>query len=375
MKLYARAEPRSHKNHKTLVFFVKNIQKLPRIALHGLVLIVASDVAIKVNWAISLWSKPDVAVTLLILIVLPIVLFLIWSVLIRFLTFFEILALRSKPELVWIWVFSLLYAPLIFVIYVLQGYAPGTETILGLMLLQMPVNALAVLAASKGILHRVDEETVSRKRPVLSMGCTTLMIITAGLLALSHIPRFMILQGELAVARRQNQQLRTLYKARERWAGVAIREYRLRVDVNSWSDGTTKALVRLGNENRILDIGELAESCAYTIEVEDESVVSMTTNSCLSDPMTVTDFFEDIEQTITRHACGPNGCRCDGFIDIEVEYDPDSGYPQTMKKSRVRENLLSFFFADQFGLLPSGCTLVGWGLVLPEYELRLTPIQ
>ncbi len=354
---------------------MRNLQKIYRITLHGLVLLVAYDISIMANWTIHSWSKPGLAVTLLLFFVLPITLFLIWSFLFRVLRSLGFLALHSKRELLWTWAVSMMYTPLIYLIYGLQGLAPDLETIIRLMILQLPVNAIALLVGRKAILRRDDDETLYRKQPVLTIGCTTFMVILAGLLVLSHIPTFTKMLGELAVARGQKRQLRTLQEAIARWEVVPFAEYRLHVNVSSRSLGTTKAMVRMGDDIRVVDVGELVDSCTYTVEIKDEVVVSTPSNTCSSTPMTVTEFFADIEQTIIEHACGPNGCRCDGYIGVEASYDTAFGYPQTVKMSRMREHLFSYFFEDPYGFLISGCTMTGWGLVLPVFEMELTPIQ
>jgi hypothetical protein len=37
--------------------------------------------------------------------------------------------------------------------------------------------------------------------------------------------------------------------------------------------------------------------------------------------------FEGIEASIYHHQCGPNGCRCDGTLHVDVDYDSQYGYP------------------------------------------------
>jgi hypothetical protein len=43
---------------------------------------------------------------------------------------------------------------------------------------------------------------------------------------------------------------------------------------------------------------------------------------------TVQRLFERIDDTLKGPACGPNGCICDGPIQLDVSYHPQLGYPQ-----------------------------------------------
>jgi hypothetical protein len=235
------------------------------------------------------------------------------------------------------------------------------------------VNLLAILVARKRLLRPAIDVKPNIKRPTLALGCITLIILAAGFIILSHISLITNALGDLFLDNQQNRQLRSLQDARGRWATRSFSDYHLSVDVKYWSSGNTTTIVRTGNAIRVVDIGELVEHCAYTLEIENDDLIATTRNSCSSTPLYVGDFFQEIEQTITQHQCGPNGCRCDGFIDVDVVYDSESGFPKTMKISLKQEHHLSTFLADPHGLLPSGCTMVGWGLVLPEYSLTLTP--
>jgi hypothetical protein len=105
--------------------------------------------------------------------------------------------------------------------------------------------------------------------------------------------------------------LRELEAARSRWAARPFSRYRLTVDSTL-----------------------LKRPCRQEVEVRDEEVVAVLENVCLNDAawdtppaVAVTDLFQSIESSIVRRTCGPNGCRCDGVVYVDVAYDDRLGYP------------------------------------------------
>jgi len=214
-------------------------------------------------------------------------------------------------------------------------------------------------------------------RRFLKCSCIALITIGVCLLILCQVPAFSERARELATAWGQSWQLRALDMARERWAARSFSSYYLTINVSIWNEGTGSDLFSG------VEPGGLITTCRYEAEVIDEAVVTTIENTCASTtwgepifsihvPETVTGLFNEIERTITEHECGPNGCICDGFIGVDVSYDRRLGYPKTVKESRKQEYLL---FLNDLSLFTTwGCTLVGWGLWLPEYKVTLVPI-
>ncbi len=55
---------------------------------------------------------------------------------------------------------------------------------------------------------------------------------------------------------------------------------------------------------------------------------------------TVANLFDRIEAAQTNPQCGPNGCVCDGPIEVTAVYDPQYGYPQQITYT-LRQDLRS----------------------------------
>lgn len=79
--------------------------------------------------------------------------------------------------------------------------------------------------------------------------------------------------------------------------------------------------------------------CVQDFEVRGGKVSYRHRDECPTNPVagatgglaslyTVQRLFERIEETLRGPSCGPNGCLCDGPIQLEVAYHPQSGYPQ-----------------------------------------------
>lgn len=195
---------------------------------------------------------------------------------------------------------------------------------------------------------------------------------------LCQIPAFPERARELVIAWDQSRQLQELDTARERWAARSFSSYHLTINVSYWSEGNVPYLFG------VVRPGELIVSCRYEAEVRDEAVVSTIENTCASTTLggptssitvskTVTDLFDEIERTIVKRECGPNGCICDGFIGVDVSYDRHLGYPKAIKESRKQEYLLLLEDLSLFTI--QGCTFVGWSVGLPEYKVTLVPIS
>lgn len=79
--------------------------------------------------------------------------------------------------------------------------------------------------------------------------------------------------------------------------------------------------------------------CEQDFEVRDGKVSYRHRDECPTNPVagasgglanlyTVQRLFERIDETLNGPSCGPNGCICDGPIQLEVVYHPQLGYPQ-----------------------------------------------
>jgi len=119
-----------------------------RILLHGFVLLLANCVGIFAGFIVYNFVKPanQLAIQLPIAVVLSIVLFMAWSLLIYYVTFFKLLSVSNLTELIGTFIASLLLAPLIFVPlhYFTQGYLTAAGNIAAMFLFQFPVNFIVV---------------------------------------------------------------------------------------------------------------------------------------------------------------------------------------------------------------------------------------
>jgi hypothetical protein len=117
---------------------------------HSLVLAMTNIVAILVGFGVYNLLKPvnQIAVQVPFATMVCIIGFVSWCFLTRRLPFKEF-AQPDGGELAWVYLAALLWSPILFVPlhYVSQGYLTSLGNILGLWLFQIPVNALAILAA------------------------------------------------------------------------------------------------------------------------------------------------------------------------------------------------------------------------------------
>jgi hypothetical protein len=131
--------------------------------LHGLILVIANLAAILIGFLVYKAVRPvdQVVVQLLAGLALSVLLYSVWTVLAYKLPFRR-LRLSSVAEFMWAYVVSLAWGPAIFVPlhYSTQGYLTSGGNLLALVSFQLPVNALAVLVASRLIktaaVRRVD---------------------------------------------------------------------------------------------------------------------------------------------------------------------------------------------------------------------------
>jgi len=137
-----------------------------RIALHSFVLLFANFAGIWVGFLAYHFAKPanQIAIQLPIAVILSVVLFLIWSRLIRFVPFLKSLVLCDWVELIGTLIASLVWAPAIFVPlhYLTQGYLTGAGNTIVMLLFQLPVNLFAIVVIT--IFHQ--SPTYDRQRAI-----------------------------------------------------------------------------------------------------------------------------------------------------------------------------------------------------------------
>ena len=117
------------------------------------------------------------------------------------------------------------------------------------------------------------------------------------------------------------------------------------------------------------------ETCRQDVEVWDERVVAVLSNTCPRSPMTVVNLFLEIERYILTIGgqCGPNGCACDGPIGVDVVYDSRLGYPRRLKVRSKPEQRWQYPAYWRRLLSGGGCTLIGFDG--PAIEVvSLTPL-
>jgi hypothetical protein len=105
------------------------------------------------------------------------------------------------------------------------------------------------------------------------------------------------------------QNLAALAEARARWEARNFEGYRIVFEwENSWATKYVSVTVdQVALANRTPDVLPW-----LPFELEE---------------VTVSQLFELIEVYIAETQCGVNGCVCDGYVAIDVEYDEQLGYP------------------------------------------------
>jgi hypothetical protein len=81
-------------------------------------------------------------------------------------------------------------------------------------------------------------------------------------------------------------------------------------------------------------------ACQQQVVVKNEIVVRVLENTCESigfpsNAMTISDIFALFRSAAIGQTCGPNGCVCDGVIQVDAVYDP-IGYPRRIENKLVR---------------------------------------
>jgi hypothetical protein len=131
----------------------------------------------------------------------------------------------------------------------------------------------------------------------------------------------------------------------------------------------------LGHYRLVTDHSGGMQPCRQDVEVRDERVVAVFSNTCPRSAMTVANLFIEIERYLITidGQCGPNGCACDGVIRVEAAYDAQLGYPLYMRvhiNSDERWRYLEYWTNQLWG---GGCALIGF--VGPEIRvISVTPL-
>lgn len=77
-----------------------------------------------------------------------------------------------------------------------------------------------------------------------------------------------------------------------------------------------------------LVIEETAINCRQDVDVKNEVVTRLFSDTCRTVPWTVTGLFTIAERNhSTRYQCVDLGCACDTIMTAHVVYDPQNGYP------------------------------------------------
>ncbi|HEY9636178.1 MAG TPA: DUF6174 domain-containing protein [Coleofasciculaceae cyanobacterium] len=101
--------------------------------------------------------------------------------------------------------------------------------------------------------------------------------------------------------------------------------------------------------------------CQQEVEIQNEKVTVVRKNTCSTLPaMTVKDLFNKVASLADGKQCGPNGCACDGRLDVDAIYDPQFGYPRQLEiRLKPKNSWLDF---DSWNGIFTGkaCTAIGF---------------
>jgi hypothetical protein len=150
-----------------------------------------------------------------------------------------------------------------------------------------------------------------------------------------------VVGGVASLAYRQSASALSFIMAQETWAARQPSHYRMTVE----QDG-------LGG----------FPICQQQVEVKDETIVRVLSNTCESgdisgEPLTISQIFALFRADAIDRTCGPNGCSCDGIIQVDATYDPIVGYPRWIETKLVPDWLNVSYW--QVHLTGGACTLIG----------------
>ena len=126
---------------------------------------------------------------------------------------------------------------------------------------------------------------------------------------------------------RQSDPLNDLEAAKARWAASGITDYRITVEFQYPYSSCKK------------DFEVRGSSISYKYKDTCRFGGAITPNRN-NDWPTIDVLFSRIEDSLKNPQCGPNGCVCDGPIELGAVYDPERGYPQQIT-STLRQDLRS----------------------------------
>ncbi|MDZ7963211.1 MAG: DUF6174 domain-containing protein [Aulosira sp. DedQUE10] len=129
-----------------------------------------------------------------------------------------------------------------------------------------------------------------------------------------------------------------LAEAQKKWNAQNVSHYRLTLHYSSFHD-----------------------NCQQEVEIKDEKVIAVKQNTCPTIPaQTITELFEQIESSADGTKCGPNGCACDGPVDVNATYDAQYGYPLQLEMELAPNKrwLYLDYWRNQVQGLP--CTMIGF---------------
>lgn len=104
-----------------------------------------------------------------------------------------------------------------------------------------------------------------------------------------------------------------------------------------WTEQTEKVQHQrqLWNAQKItkykLKIGFILYDCVQEVIIESNHTPQIIKDCLDSRLMTISQLFNQIETVLGMHACGPNGCDCDGPYIIEAVYDEKYHFPKSGK--------------------------------------------
>jgi hypothetical protein len=104
-------------------------------------------------------------------------------------------------------------------------------------------------------------------------------------------------------------------------------------------------------------------TCQVQAEVRAEAVVAARTTpagGAFCAIMSVTGLFARIDKLSQSPLCGPNGCGCDGPLEIRVVYDTQLGYPALIEQELRPDERWRYFEYWVHNSVGGGCTAVGY---------------
>lgn len=196
----------------------------------------------------------------------------------------------------------------------------------------------------------MKESTARPRRSGLAWGFIAVALVCAYMLV-----GWLAVQAMIRAADRQARHTE-LSQARARWEAQSIPTYRLSIQIES-----AKGF-----------------ACTMAFEVHAQSQTQLVRDNCgmLNDSNrlefvdthgTVPALFDYIAGEIDQWGgCGPNGCACDGRRIVDVQYDPDHGYPQRFT-ARYQQDWTT-------RRMLHGCSLMGFSEPSP-FTVAVTPIE